>query len=267
MAALEMLNLLEGFDLKSAGHNSADYLHLLVEAKKLAFADRLRYIADPEFARIPVEKLLSKPYAAERRKLIDPNRARDEYEPGNAEQTDTIYLTVVDKDHNAVSFINSIFDLFGSGVVAGDTGICLHNRGAGFTFDASSWNRLEPRKRPLHTIIPAMVMKDGRPFWSYGVMGGDNQPQAHVQVFLNMIEFGMNVQEAGEAARFRHTGGRLQVESGIDAQARRGLTIKGHNVVTVIDTFGGYQGILIDPRTGALLGGSDPRKDGCAMGW
>ncbi len=267
MAALQMLNILEGFDLKSLGHNSAEYLHLLVEAKKLAFADRARYIADPDFAKIPVEKLLSKPYAAERRKLIDRERARQEYEPGNAEQSDTIYLTVVDRDHNAVSFINSLFDAFGSGVVASDTGICLHNRGAGFSLNPDSWNRVEGRKRPMHTIIPAFVMKDGKPLWSYGVMGGDNQPQAHAQVFLNMIEFGMNVQEAGEAARFRHTGGRLGLESGIGAEVRRLLAIKGHTVVNMIDSYGGYQGILVDPKTGVLMGGSDPRKDGCAMGW
>ncbi|HEY7544401.1 MAG TPA: gamma-glutamyltransferase, partial [Blastocatellia bacterium] len=261
------LNIVEGFDLKSLGHNSAEYLHLLVEAKKLAFADRARYIADPDFAKIPIEKLLSKSYAAERRKLIDRNRAQEEYEPGNAEQTDTIYLTVVDRDHNAVSFINSLFDLFGSGIVAGDTGICLHDRGAGFSLNPASWNRVEGRKRPMHTIIPAFVMKDGKPFWSYGVMGGDNQPQAHAQVFLNMIEFGMNVQEAGEAPRFRHTGGRLGLESGIGADVRRLLTIKGHTVVNMIDAYGGYQGILIDQKTGVLMGGSDPRKDGCAMGW
>jgi gamma-glutamyltranspeptidase/glutathione hydrolase len=267
MAALQMLNIVEGFDLKSLGHNSAEYLHLLVEAKKLAFADRARYIADPDFAKIPIEKLLSKSYAAERRKLIDRNRAQEEYEPGNAEQTDTIYLTVVDRDHNAVSFINSLFDLFGSGIVAGDTGICLHDRGAGFSLNPASWNRVEGRKRPMHTIIPAFVMKDGKPFWSYGVMGGDNQPQAHAQVFLNMIEFGMNVQEAGEAPRFRHTGGRLGLESGIGADVRRLLTIKGHTVVNMIDAYGGYQGILIDQKTGVLMGGSDPRKDGCAMGW
>ncbi|MCI0485563.1 MAG: gamma-glutamyltransferase [Blastocatellia bacterium] len=267
MAALQMLNILEGFDLKALGHNSAEYLHLLVEAKKLAFADRARYIADPDFAKIPLERLLSKEYAAERRKLIDPDRAARQYRPGEAEQSDTIYLTVVDKDHNAVSFINSLFDAFGSGIVAGDTGICLHNRGAGFSLDPAVWNRVEPHKRPLHTIIPAFVMKDGKPYLSYGIMGGDNQPQAHVQVFLNLVEFGMNVQEAGEAARFRHTGGRLGLESGIGVEVRRLLTIKGHSLTTMVDRFGGYQGILIHPETGVLMGGSDPRKDGCAMGW
>ena len=267
MTVLEMLNILEGVDLKSMGHNSADYLHNVVEAKKLAFADRARYIADPAFAKIPVEKLLSKSYATERRKLINPNKALDEYPAGNTERGDTVYLTVVDKDHNVVSFINSLFDLFGSGIVAGDTGICLQNRGAGFSLDPNSWNKVEPSKRPFHTLIPAMVLKDGKPWLSFGVMGGDNQPQGHTQVLLNLIEFGMNVQEAGEAARFRHTKGKLGLESGVGPEVRRLLTMRGHEVITMNDAVGGYQGIMIDPKTGVLMGGSDPRKDGCAMGW
>jgi gamma-glutamyltranspeptidase/glutathione hydrolase len=267
LAALEMLSILEGYDLKSWGHNSSAYLHHLVEAKKLAFADRDFYIADPSFAKIPLDRLLSKAYAAERRKLISPTQARADYPPGTSETSDTIYLTVVDKDHNAVSFINSLFNEFGSGVVAGDTGICLHSRGSSFRLDSTSWNRIEPGKRPMHTIIPAMVMKGGKPYFSFGVMGGDNQPQAHVQVFLNLVEFGMNVQEAGEAPRFRHTGGNLGLESGIGAEVRRLLTLMGHRIINMVDSFGGYQGILIDPATGVLMGGSDPRKDGCAMGW
>jgi gamma-glutamyltranspeptidase/glutathione hydrolase len=267
LAALIMLNILKGYDLTSWGQNTAEYLHHLVEAKKLAFADRDQYISDPEFVKIPLEKLLSESYASERRKLIDPHRARAEYEPGLSERSDTIYLTVVDRDHNAISFINSLFSAFGSGIVAKDTGICLQNRGSSFRLDTSSWNRIEPRKRPLHTIIPAMVLREGKPYFTYGVMGGDNQPQAHVQVFLNLIEFGMNVQEAGEASRFRHTGGELGLESGIDFGIRRQLALRGHRVVTMVDSYGGYQGILIEPETGVLMGGSDPRKDGCAMGW
>ena len=267
MAVLQMLNIVEGYDLKAMGHNSGEYLHTLVEAKKLAFADRAHYIADPDFAKIPLDKLLSKPYAAERRKLVDPNKAAEDYPAGNAERGDTVYLTVVDKDHNVVSFINSLFDLFGSGIVAGDTGICLQNRGAGFTLDPNSWNRVEPRKRPLHTLIPGMVLRDGKPYLSFGVMGGDNQPQGHTQVLLNIFEFGMNVQEAGEAPRFRHTGGKLGLESSISPEARRILTMKGHEVVTMNDAYGGFQGIMIDPKTGVLMGGSDPRKDGCAIGW
>jgi gamma-glutamyltranspeptidase/glutathione hydrolase len=261
-----MLNILEGFDLGSWGHNSDRYLHHLVEAKKLAFADRNHYVSDPEFSKIPLERLLSKSYAAERRKLIDPDRARD-YQPGAAEQSDTIYLTVVDRERNAISFINSLFSAFGSGIVAGDTGIILQNRGAGFVMDPRAMNRVEPAKRPLHTIIPAMVLKDGKPYFSFGVMGGDNQPQGHVQVFLNLVEFGMNVQEAGEAPRFRHTGGLLGLESGITAETRRLLDLRGHQLTTLTDGFGGYQGILIEPKTGVLMGGSDPRKDGCALGW
>jgi gamma-glutamyltranspeptidase/glutathione hydrolase len=267
LTALLMLNLLEGMDLKGWGHNSAPYLHHLVEAKKLAFADRNRYIADPSFARIPLDRLLSKSYAAERRKRIDPERASAEYTPGEFEPGDTVYLTVVDRDRNVVSFINSISFMFGSGIVAGDTGVCLQNRGANFTLDERSTNRPEPHKRPLHTIIPAMVLKNGRPFFSFGVMGGDNQPQAQVQVLLNLLEFGMTVQEAGEAARFRHTKGLLGLESGIAPEVRRALDLMGHSVVTMTDEYGGFQGILIDPVTGALMGGSDPRKDGCAMGW
>jgi len=267
LTALIMLNILEGLDLKAWGHNSADYLHHLVEAKKLAFADRGRYIADPGFARIPLERLLSKSYAAARRKLIQPEKAAEEYKPGEMEQSDTVYLTVADKDHNVVSFINSLSSMWGSGIVAGDAGICLQNRGALFSLDPKSWNKVEPHKRPLHTIIPAMVMKDNRPYFSFGVMGGDNQPQGHVQVFLNLVEFGMTVQEAGEAPRFRHTAGRLGLESGIGPEVRRILDLRGHTVVTMTDGYGGFQGILIDPKTGVLMGGSDPRKDGCAMGW
>ena len=267
LTALLMLNIVEGMDLRSWGHNSAAYLHHLVEAKKLAFADRNRYIADPAFARVPLDRLLAKSYAAERRKRIDPERAGADYPAGDFEPGDTVYLTVVDREHNAVSFINSLSFMFGSGIVAGDTGICLQNRAANFTLDERSPNRPEPHKRPLHTIIPAMVMKDGRPFFSFGVMGGDNQPQAHVQVLLNLLEFGMNAQEAGEAPRFRHTRGRLGLESGIGPEVRRALDLMGHQVVTMTDEFGGYQGIVIDAQTGVLMGGSDPRKDGCAMGW
>ncbi len=267
LAALEMLNILEGYDLKAWGHNSAPYLHHLIEAKKLAFADRDYYITDPDFFKAPMEKLLSKEYAAARRKLIDPDHARQQYEHGQSETSDTVYLTVVDKDRNAVSFINSLFDEFGSGLVAGDTGICLQSRGRSFRMDAVSPNRIEPHKRPMHTIIPAMVMRNGRPYFSFGVMGGDNQPQAHVQVFLNLVEFGMNVQEAGEAPRFRHTGGQVGLESGIGPEVRRLLSLMGHRIAFMNDSYGGYQGILIDPATGVLMGGSDPRKDGCAFGW
>lgn len=267
IAALEMLNLLEAYDLKSLGHNSAEYLHLLVEAKKLAWADRDAYIADPDKVHVPAGQLISKAYAAERRKLIDRSRAQPSVRPGLCEDGDTVYLTVVDKDRNAVSFINSLFQPFGSGLVAGNTGIALQNRGVLFELDPSHSNHVAPRKRPFHTLIPAMVLKDGKPFFSYGVMGGDMQPQGHLQVFLNLVDFGMDPQQAGDAPRFRHSVGGLALESAFNEPVRSGLAAKGHDIVSGFDAFGGYQGILIDPRTNVLAGGSDVRKDGLAIGW
>jgi gamma-glutamyltranspeptidase/glutathione hydrolase len=267
ITALEMLNILEAFDLQTLGHNSAEHLHLMIEAKKLAFADRDAYIADPDKVRVPVSRLISKEYAAERRKLISPARAMPNPRPGLIENGDTVYLTVVDKDRNAVSFINSLFESFGSGLVAGDTGVALHNRGALFVLDPEHPNVIAPRKRPFHTLIPGMVLKDGKPFFSFGVMGGDNQPQGHVQALINLIDFGMDVQQAGEAPRFRHSGGEVLLESAFTASVRSALAEKGHHVASAVDAWGGYQGILIDPRSGVLMGGSDPRKDGLAMGW
>ncbi len=267
MTALQMLNILEGYDLKSLGHNSAEYLHLMVEAKKLAFADRDAYIADPDKAHVPVSRLISKEYAAERRKLIDRNHAMPSAVPGLPENGDTVYLTVVDKDRNAVSFINSLFESFGSGLVAGDTGIVLQNRGALFRLEPRHPNVIAPHKRPFHTLIPGMVLKDGKPFFSFGVMGGDNQPQGHVQVLANLIDFGMDVQQAGESPRFRHARGEVLLESAFDSTVRTELSRKGHQVAGGVDEWGGYQGILIDSRTGVLMGGSDPRKDGLAIGW
>ena len=280
VVALEMLNILEGFDLKALGHNSAAYLHLLVEAKKIAFADRDAWLADakttpPE----ALKRMLSKAYAAERRKEINADRAARDYKPlsiagasASGEEHpqahgDTIYLTVADKDGNVISLIQSIYEAFGAGIVAGDTGIALHNRGALFSLRPGHPNTLAPGKRPFHTLVPAMVLKDGRPWFSFGVMGGDMQPQGHVQVLLNMIEFGMNVQEAGEAPRFRHSSAGLALESAISPEARFGLDLRRHRIITTIGTFGGFQGILIDPKTGVMMGGSDPRKDGLAIGW
>jgi gamma-glutamyltranspeptidase/glutathione hydrolase len=267
ITALEMLNILEGFDLKTLGHNSAEYLHLMIEAKKLAFADRDAYIADPDKVRVPVPRLISKEFAAERRKLISPTHAMANPRPGLAGNGDTVYLTVVDKDRNAVSFINSLFESFGSGLVAGDTGIVLHNRGALFELDPRHPNTIAPRKRPFHTLIPGMVLKDGKPFFSFGVMGGDNQPQGHVQALINLIDFGMDVQQAGEAPRFRHSGEEVLLESAFTDSVRSALEMKGHHTASAVDAWGGYQGILIDPGSGVLMGGSDPRKDGLAIGW
>jgi gamma-glutamyltranspeptidase/glutathione hydrolase len=276
--ALEMLNILEGFDLKKLGHNSADYLHLLVEAKRLSWADRNAYLADLDFVDKDVLKgMLSKEYAAKRRAEISPSRAADSYAPGFGKASrpsndapgrgDTIYMTVVDRHGNMVSLIQSIFEIFGAGVVAGDTGVVLHNRASLLNLEEGHPSRVAPHKRPFHTLVPAFAMKDGRPWLSFGVMGGDMQPQGHVQVLLNMIDFGMNVQEAGDAARFRHTGIGVALESAIGADVRAALGNRGHTLVEAGGTYGGYQAIMVDPKTGVLMGGSDPRKDGLAIGY
>lgn len=265
--ALEMLNILEGFDIKSLGHNSTEALHLLIEAKKLAFADRDAFLADPEKANVPIEKLISKSYAEERRKLISMDRAARDVEPGFPDHTETVYLTVVDKDRNAVSLIYSIFSAFGSGLVVPDTGVMLQNRGTGFSLQPGHPNEIAPNKRALHTNMPGMAFRDGKPWLSFAVMGGDMQPQGQVQVLLNLIDFGMNVQAAGEMPRFRHFSSGVGIESGVDIDVLHGLIQKGHRPITRMGAYGGYQAILIDPETGVLMGGSDPRKDGCAIGY
>ena len=275
MAAIEMLNILEGYDLKGLGHNSAAYLHRLIEAKKLAFADLDAWLADPERVDLPIGTIISKDYGEQQRGRIDPNQAATEVETGVNDAVlrltgsgDTIYLTVVDKDRNMVSFINSIFHAFGSGVVVPGTGVVLQNRGALFSLDPEHPNRLEPRKRPYHTIIPAMAYKDDKPWLSFGVMGGDMQPQGHVQILLNMIDFGMNVQDAGEAARFRHnTGKEVVLESDVSEEAATGLSRMGHVIDRKKGGFGGYQAIEVDWKRGVLLGGTDPRKDGQVAAW
>ena len=279
--ALEMLNILEGNDISALGHNSAEYLHLWAEAKRIAFADRAAYLADPQL--VPpatLRALVSKDYAATRRREINPLRAAAAYAPGvfgataahdvtfdGRDRGDTVYLTAADGNGNVISFINSLFSEFGAGIVVPGTGVVLHNRGAGFTLEQGHPNRLAPGKRPLHTLVPAFVMKDGKPFLSFGVMGGDNQAQAHVQVIANIVDFGMNVQEAGEAARVRHGAEGLAAESGIGAAVRASLSQRGHMVIDGRGLMGGYQGIMIDGSTGVLMGGSDPRKDGLAIGW
>lgn len=281
IAALQMLNLLEPYDLQEMGANSAEYWHLFVEAKKLAFADRATFYADPDFNQLPTAELISKPYAARRGKLIDRNRAATDVPAGDPKliHGDTVYLTVVDKDRNCCSFIQSNYYGFGSKVVPGDVGFVMQNRGALFALDDDHLNRLEPHKRPFHTIIPAMVTRDDRPVFCFGVMGGDMQPQGHVQVLVNIIDFGMNVQAAGDAARVRHLGsasptgvpanggGTVTVESGVPREVRDALEAKGHDVTLAHDGFGGYQGIWIDWEHGTLHGASEPRKDGCAIGY
>ncbi len=266
--ALEMLNILEGYDdLAALGHNSAAYLHRLIEAKKLAFADRDAYLGDPETMRVPVETLISKDYAAERRALLSLERAAREIAPGMTDDGDTIYLTVVDEDRNALSLIYSIFGSFGSGLVVPETGIVLQNRGTGFSLEEGHPNELAPGKLALHTNMPGMAFRDGKPWVTYGVMGGDMQPQGHTQVLLNLVDFGMHIQKAGEMARFRHSGSGVGIESGVDADTRAALTRMGHTVMTRFGAYGGYQAIMIDWERGVLMGGSDVRKDGAAMGY
>ncbi len=282
IAALQMLNLLEPHDLKKMGPGSADYWHLLVEAKKLAFADRAKFYADPVFAKVPVQELISKEYAAGRAKLLNPKSARTDVPAGDPKlgAAETIYLTVVDKDRNCVSLIQSNYGGFGSGLSAPGTGFGIQNRGCLFALDATHANKLEPGKRPFHTIIPAMVTREGKPFFTFGVMGGDMQPQGHAQVLVNLIDFGMNVQAAGEAPRVEHVGsatptgtpgkpdgGTIKAEYGIPEDVVNELTRRGHTVERVKVNSGGYQGILIDPKTGVLHGGSEARKDGAAVGY
>lgn len=281
IATLQILNILEGYDMARLGHNSAEYLHLFIEAKKLAYADRARYYTDMDFYKTPVDWLISKPYAALRRALIDPKHAARSDPPGQPPgHGDTIYLTVADKDRNMVSLIQSVFWGFGSGYVPEDLGFCLQNRGALFALDPDHPNRLEPHKRPFHTIIPAFVTKDGKPWLSFGVMGGDMQPQGQVQVLCNIIDFGMNIQEAGDAPRMRHMGssqptgtkmeegGTVALELGIGPEVQRKLSELGHRLQLPFKTFfGGYQAIMLDPETGMYLGASDPRRAGCAFGY
>ncbi len=273
ITALIALNILEGFDLKKLSEHPDRYYHTLIEATKLAFADRNRFIADPTFAKVPVAELLSKDYASRRRALIDPNKALDSPPPGDINVgSDTTYLTVVDKDGNAVSFINSLFDAFGSGIAVGDTGIVLQNRGTGFSLNPQHPNRLEPGKRPFHTIIPAMVLKNGQLFMSFGVMGGAIQPQGHVQVLVNLIDRGMNLQEAIDAARYRFLSGKnVLMEDELGTSVIERLISMGHvrarPAGVLRSSMGGGQAIMIDPATRTLMGASDPRKDGMALGY
>jgi gamma-glutamyltranspeptidase/glutathione hydrolase len=274
LTALLLLNILNGVDLRSLRTQPGFYYHTLIEATKIAFADRNRYIADPAFAKVPVKELLSNEYAAARRALIDPQKAIDPPAYGDVRMgSDTTYFTVVDKDRNAVSFINSIFSAFGSAIVAGETGIVLQNRGAGFSLEPMHPNRIEPGKRPFHTLIPAMVFKDGQLLMSYGVMGGDVQAQAHVQMLVNLVDRGLNLQQAIDAPRVRYISGRgVMMEDELAAPVIDDLVQRGHQRVlpgpglTHRALMGGGQAIMIDPN-GSLLGASDSRKDGLALGY
>ncbi|MBD2702184.1 gamma-glutamyltransferase [Spirosoma sp. BT702] len=280
ISVLQMLTILEGFDLKKLGHNSADYLHLLIEAKKLAFEDRARYYADPDFAKASTQWLLSKEYAALRRKLIDPTKASERIDAGEPalRAGDTVYLTIADQEGNMVSLIQSNMLEFGSGMVPNGLGFVFQNRGTSFCMTPNHANVYAPGKRPFTTIIPGFVLKNGEPFLSFGVMGGAMQPQGHLQVLCNIIDFGMNVQEAGDAARFSHSGsseptgtlmsdgGKLALESGISPTVRAELEKRGHHLVPN-DFFGGYQAIQWDTQNRIYWGATEMRKDGQAAGY
>ena len=281
IAALQMLNILEAYDLKAPGLNSPEALHLMIEAKKLAFEDRARFYADPDFVKIPLKGLLSKAYAAERRALINPNRAARRIEAGNPalHDGDTVYLTTADAEGNMVSLIQSNYRGMGSGIVVPGLGFGFQDRGQLFSLQPDHPNAYAPGKRPFHTIIPAFVLKDGQPWLSFGVMGGAMQPQGHVQILVNMIDFGMNTQEAGDAARWQHLGsseptdslmtdgGYVELESGIPWETVRALETLGHDIRAGNGGFGGYQAILRNPETGVYHGASESRKDGQAAGY
>jgi gamma-glutamyltranspeptidase/glutathione hydrolase len=279
IAALQMLNILEGYDIAAMGFASPDYLHLFVEAKKLVFEDRARYYADPDFASVPVAQLLSEEYAARRRRLINKEKAATDFIAGDTFPSNTIYLTTADGEGNMVSLIQSNYRGFGSGVIPEGLGFMLQDRGELFTLEEGHNNIYAPGKRPFHTIIPAFITKDGNPWVSFGVMGGDMQPQGHVQVVVNLIDFGMNLQEAGDAPRVRHEGsteptgegkqgsGQVFVESGIPYESVRELLRRGHRVSNSLDGYGGYQAIMYDERNKVYYGASESRKDGQAAGY
>jgi gamma-glutamyltranspeptidase/glutathione hydrolase len=283
IAALQILNLLEPYDLKAYGFGSVEHLHLFTEAKKLAFADRARWYADPAFSKSPVAKLISKEYAAQRRKLISMDKALREVQPATPKELDegdTIYLTVADADGMMVSLIQSNYRGMGSGMAPPGLGFIFQDRGEQFVLKEGHPNSFAPGKRPFHTIIPAFVTKDGKPWLSFGVMGGAMQPQGHAQIVINLIDFGMNLQEAGDAPRLQHDGstdpagqatvmsdgGELDLESGFAYETVRELMRRGHSVRFAHGPYGGYQAIMVNPH-GGYVGASESRKDGQAAGY
>ena len=279
IAALQILNLLEQFDIGSMGFGSAEYIHHFVEAKKIAFADRAKYYADMDFNKIPVEYLISKEYANKRRGEINGTKAARIVKAGDIENGDTIYLTVADNEGNMVSLIQSNYRGMGSGMIPPGLGFMLQDRGELFSLDEGHYNVYEPQKRPFHTIIPAFITKDGNPYISFGLMGGAMQPQGHAQIVINLIDFDMNLQEAGDAPRIRHVsnqqptggemldGGQLSLESGFDYKEIRKLMTYGHTIVFSLGSFGGYQAIMFDKENNVYIGASESRKDGSAMGY
>lgn len=277
IAALQMLQILNGFDFSDIEFGSAEHLHLVTEAKKLAFEDRAKYYADMDFVDVPVDELISEEYADKRRKEI--KERAGQYQSGEISAGETIYLTVADKEGNMVSLIQSNYRGMGSGMVPPKLGFMLQNRGELFSLTRGQANTYEPGKRPFHTIIPAFVTKNGKPFMSFGVMGGDFQPQGHTQIIMNIVDFGMNLQEAGDAPRFDHTGtstptgqpaegrGTVRVESGIPYETIRELMDRGHSVGFTRGSYGGYQAIMWDEENKVYRGASESRKDGQAAGY
>ena len=279
IAALQILNLLEGFDIKSMGFGSAEYIHHLVEAKKIAYSDRAKYYADTDFNQIPTQYLISKEYSDKRRPEINPDQAAESVTAANLENGDTIYLTTADSDGNMVSLIQSNYRGMGSGMVPPGLGFMLQDRGELFSLEEGHFNVYEPNKRPFHTIIPAFITKDNKPYVSFGLMGGAMQPQGHAQIVINLIDFGMNLQEAGDAPRIRHqsdeqptggfmnNGGELALEQGFDFKEIRKLIKKGHKIIYDLGSFGGYQAIKVDYENKIYYGASESRKDGSAIGY
>jgi gamma-glutamyltranspeptidase / glutathione hydrolase len=278
-AVLQMLNILENYDIANMGFGTTEYMHLFIEAKKLAFEDRAKYYSDPDFNKLPIEGLISKDYGKQRAALINNNRAARSYPAGELEQGNTIYLTTSDKDGNMVSLIQSNYRGMGSGMTPGKLGFVLQDRGELFSLEEGHMNVYEPHKRPFHTIIPAFITKDGEPFISFGLMGGAMQPQGHTQIVCNIIDFGMNLQEAGDAPRIQHSGssqptgevmtngGTVQLESGFSYQTIRDLMSKGHKIEFAKGPYGGYQAILWDSVNKVYYGASESRKDGQAAGY
>ena len=266
--ALLMLNVLKGYDIQNMEPLGAERLHLTLEAGRLAFRDRAEYVADPAMADVPVETLLSEAYAEMLRGQIDPARAMaDVPPPALPQHKDTVYLTVVDKDRNAASFINSLYYGFGSGRVAPKSGVCLQNRGAGFVIEPGHRNCIAPGKRPMHTIIPAMLTQGDQAVMSFGVMGGDYQPWGHTHVLQNVLDHGMDLQAALDLPRYMVDGGVVELEPSIPATTARELARMGHQVTITPDNHGGGQAIWIDWQDGSLAGATEPRKDGIAMGY
>ena len=282
IATLQMLNILEAYDFSKIPYDSPERIHLFTEAKKLVYEDRAKYYADPEFAKIPVKALISKEYAAERRKLINEHKAAKTIDAGNPalKDGDTIYMTVADSEGNMVSLIQSNYRGFGSGMVPDGLGFMFQNRGEMYSLKEGENNTYAPHKRPFHTIIPAFVTKDGRPFMSFGVMGGSFQPLGHTQIIMNMVDYGMNPQEAGDAPRVDHQGsseptgegleaggGYITLESGYSYETIRGLMKMGHSVRWALGAYGGYQAIMFDSKQKIYHGATESRKDGQSAGY